>query len=364
MVRKTRSPPPTPLTDDEISALMMKNLVAYKDKTVDLDSVITRANVKKYLTLSKLNHKPEQWVTAINKVIGGEPLTPEDEANVAEAKVAVATFLEDCSKAKQEKFGGAADDAQVLKQAVSGFKYKFSVDAFEIITHVINLFVREIIIHANEQCIASKLRVVSPSHVPWKKMHSKLLAGVYFNTLAVYEQVHAAEDEDDDLDEAAEEAEEAEAEAAEAEPDADLDADAEPVVAPKIKLRQYIQTMFKALRTSEERFNEVKLSQKLIAVINDIIYQVLDRYANVLKTLLDVSDSKTVNGKFALHATKTILQDHIFATDEKTRTVLDVVQERLERLHEQAAKRKEEAEEAPVEEPVAEAPKKGRVAKK
>ncbi len=349
MARKTRSPPPTPLTDEEISALMLKNVVEYKGKSIDLDSVITRANVKKYLTLGKLNSKPETWLTSINKSIaGGEDLTPEDESNIAEAKEAVAAFLEDCSKTQQTKFGGAASDTAVLKSAVSSFKYKFSVDAFEIITHVINLFVREIIIHANEECLATKLRVVCPNHVPWNKLHTKLMAGVYFNTAAVYSEIHTGEEEDEAEED--DEAEEAEADAAEAEPDADLDAEAEPVVAPKIKLRQYIQTMFKAIRSSEERFNEVKLSQKLIKVINDIIYQVLDRYANVLKTLLDVSASKTVNGKFALHATKNILQDHIFATDDKTRVVLDVVQERLERIQEEASKRKEDApvEETPV----------------
>ena len=62
MVRENRAPPPTPLSTDEINQLLFKNSTQYKNRNVDLDSVITRANVKKYLTLSKLNQKAESWL--------------------------------------------------------------------------------------------------------------------------------------------------------------------------------------------------------------------------------------------------------------------------------------------------------------
>ena len=67
MVRENRAPPPTPLSTDEINQLLFKNSTQYKNRNVDLDSVITRANVKKYLTLSKLNQKAESWLTVLKK---------------------------------------------------------------------------------------------------------------------------------------------------------------------------------------------------------------------------------------------------------------------------------------------------------
>ena len=351
MAREPRSPPPTPLTEEELNALLFKNSAEYKTKTVDLDCVITRANVKKYLTIEKLNHKPETWLTVIKKVDEGTELTADETEMLASAKQKVSDFLEDATKTQKEKFGGADSDNAKLREAVSSFKYKFSVDAFEVITHVVNLFVREITLYALETCLAAPKcpHVVQPYHIPWTKLHDKLLAGMYFNTLTVYNELHDDEDENTEATEEDEVVEEEDAPVEETTevPD-DLNAeDTTPVDTvskeEKIKLRQYISTLFKSLCASETRFNSLKISRKYMRVINDIIYQTLDRYANVLKSLLDVSNSKTVNGKFAIHATKIILQDHIYSSDEKTRVVLDVVQDRLERLHEAAMKKKEEA---------------------
>ncbi len=380
MAREPRTPPPTPLTEEELNALLFKNNAEYKTKTVDLDCVITRANVKKYLTIEKLNNKPETWLSVIKKVEDGQELSADETDMLAAAKQKVSDFLEDASKSQKDKFGGAESDNGKLREAVSSFKYKFSVDAFEVITHVVNLFVREITLHALESCLAAPKcpHVVQPYHIPWTKLHDKLLAGMYFNTLTVYNELH---DDEDENTEATEEDEVVDEEDAPIEETTEVPDDITDSVQPddvsnkedKIKLRQYISTLFKSLCASEARFNSLKISRKYMRVINDIIYQTLDRYANVLKSLLDVSNSKTVNGKFAIHATKIILQDHIYSSDETTRVVLDVVQDRLERLHELASKKKEEqtanvddSGESPVsvEQPVETAPVKKTRAKK
>ncbi len=380
MAREPRTPPPTPLTEEELNALLFKNSAEYKTKTVDLDCVITRANVKKYLTIEKLNNKPETWLSVIKKVEDGQELSADETDMLAAAKQKVSDFLEDASKSQKDKFGGAESDNGKLREAVSSFKYKFSVDAFEVITHVVNLFVREITLHALESCLAAPKcpHVVQPYHIPWTKLHDKLLAGMYFNTLTVYNELH---DDEDENTEATEEDEVVDEEDAPIEETTEVPDDITDSVQPddvsnkedKIKLRQYISTLFKSLCASEARFNSLKISRKYMRVINDIIYQTLDRYANVLKSLLDVSNSKTVNGKFAIHATKIILQDHIYSSDETTRVVLDVVQDRLERLHELASKKKEEqtanvddSGESPVsvEQPVETAPVKKTRAKK
>jgi len=339
---------------------MLKNSVEFKNKTIDLDSVITRANIKKYLTVGKLNRTPEEWLAVVKKVGAGEELTDDETVKLEEAKKAVADFLETCTKTQKTKFGGAAEDHAVLQSAVSSFKYKFSVKAFDIITHVVNLFVREIIVYANEECLATKLRVVNPTHIPWCKLQDKLFAGLYFNTPTVFAETRFAEEE-----EVVEEEVEDDVESVAAEEDEEkADEVKKQSAVKKIKLRQYIQTMFKSIRSSEERFNELKLSQKLIQILNDIVFEVLNRYANVLKTLLEVSSSKTVNDKFALYATKNILQDHVFATDEKTRVVFDIVNERLDRLEESKSVKGDdeevEPEEEEVEVPIKKAAKKGK----
>lgn len=361
MVRDTRSPPPTPLNDDEIQSLLMHRELTFKDKTYDMDSVITRANVKKYLTQSKLNHQPEQWLYVIKKVnainslksgglddatkeallkkFGNDSLSEDETKLFEEAKSVVSDFLNNvpsASKSVQEKYGGkSVDDLETVQSVISSKKYKFSVEAFDVITHVVNMFVREIIIYALEECLSKKLRVVQPCHIPWRKLEDKLMAGIYFNTRTVYNECHSFEceeevDEEEDVEEDAVEEETAVE-------DVSKDTETEEVdevntEEEKIKLRQYISTMFKVICSSEERFTGLKLSKTLKSVINDIIYQSLDRYANILTSLLHVSSSKTVNCKFAKHATEILLNDHVFAEDEQTKVVMDNIEERVERV--------------------------------
>ena len=75
-------------------------------------------------------------------------------------------------------------------------------------------------------------------------------------------------------------------------------------------------------------------------MINDIIYQTLDRYANVIKSLLQTANSKTVNERLALIATKILLQDHIHTTDEEVAVILDVIQSRLDVIKDDDAAKK------------------------
>jgi hypothetical protein len=364
MVRENRAPPPTPLSTDEINQLLFKNSTQYKNRNVDLDSVITRANVKKYLTLSKLNQKAESWLAVLKKkallekvvanvelsedetkvLNGATQLSEDEQALIQTAQEQVTAFLQNASPVQKKKFSELTGDKQ-FTDVIMSFKYKFSVDAFEVITHVVNLFAREIIVYSLEECLASKLRVVQPNHIPWEKLQDKLLSGVYFNTLVVHNQIHQSDEEEQETEEeqVVEDSPADDQPAEETGSDDDQTSESEqPVEDKKIKLQQYISTLFKALCSSEERFTNLKLSKKLMAVLNELVYQVLDRYANILKTLLDVSSSKTVNGKFAVYATKILLQDHIYTTDEKTSVILDVVQDRLEKCHEQAAAKKKE----------------------
>jgi hypothetical protein len=336
MVRNIREQP-EPLTETELTDFLFRNTVDFKNKSIDLDTVITRANIKKYITLEKINNKSEQLLKVINKVINKESLTSDEDALYLESQTIATEYLADASEATKDKLC-TLDDNSKLKNIISSFKYKFSMDSFEVITHIVNLFIREIALHSLESCLANKLRVVQPNHIPWDVLQSKLTAGIYFNTSVVYNEIHSVED-----DEEIEEVEEEEVEETEEVVDNTEGEDEtveESVVEEtsteggKIRLRQYISTMFKALCSSEPRFKDLKLSKKLTLLLNDLIYNVLDRYSNILKSLLNTTNSKTVNGKFSLIATKILLQDHIHSDQESVNTILDVVQDRLERLHE------------------------------
>ena len=395
--RKAQRVVPTPLSSTELSVLLYKNTSTVKDKEVDLNSVITKANVKKYLTLTKINAVAEQQLATIRKhSLCGQPLTTEEidalakQAKLDEAKLAKVAITEDmkltpqekkvaksgwekqqtftaedqvkldaiqqqvddflandASRVQLEKYNGAPakEDKEatppmskeaIRKDVVSGFKFKFSVDSYEVITHVINLSIREIFLHSFEVCLSECLRVVRPTHVPWGKLHSKMLSGVYFNTPAVYNQVHSESSEDES---------EVEVEV-EPEVETDVGTTGEDSVAPvqeKIVLRQFISTMFKALCATEPRFADLKLSRTLTFILDEIVFNVLDRYANILKTLLHVSGSKTVTDKFAVSATKLLLTDHITSSPENAQVILDVVYEHLEQFQAAQKERKERA---------------------
>ncbi|KAF1786217.1 hypothetical protein GQ600_27399 [Phytophthora cactorum] len=211
-------------------------------------------------------------------------------------------------------------------------KYKFSKFAYEAVTHVINLMVRELLVFTCSNCASQKAKLTKVAHIPWNDLQTKLMAGMYMNTKAVSDVVHPTEE--NVVDESSEAVEEAiDEEAAEDTPE---------VKVSKPRLSQYISNTFKEIVVRDERFKGLLLGKEITALVNDIIFQVLDRYANVLKSLLETANSKTVNERLALIATKILLQDHIHTSNEDVAVVLEVVQARLDQLKEQPEEETEE----------------------
>jgi hypothetical protein len=118
----------------------------------------------------------------------------------------------------------------------------------------------------------------------------------------------------------------------------------------KPRLSQYISNTFKEIVSRDARFKGLLLGKEITALVNDLIFQVLDRYSNVVKSLLETASSKTVNERLALIATKIILQDHVHHNDSDVAVVLDVVQARLEQLKEQPDEEETAEEEAVIKE--------------
>ena len=357
------------LTADDVSTIVMASTGAIKDKEVDPRKIVGTIHIKKYLADAKINGKVETWIAIIKKLIApleeGEtrPELTADEVDAlevckAETKEYLAEFGSEDLKSKVAE---SQDELSNLKKIASSMKYKFSSYAYEAVTHAINLMVRELLIFTCDSCASQKAKLTKVAHVPWVELQKKLLAGLYMNTQIVFDTVHPSRDELT-VDAPVAESDEPVAESDDAEDETVAE---EEVKTTKPRLSQYISNTFKEIVSRDERFKGLLLGKEVTALINDIIYQTLDRYANVIKSLLQTANSKTVNERLALIATKILLQDHIHTTDEEVLVVLDVVQARLEDIKKDDSEKKAAKADAPEEAPVApEAPVKATKGKK
>jgi two-component sensor histidine kinase len=199
----------------------------------------------------------------------------------------------------------------------------------------------------------------------------------------VYNLIHKTDEETDVVEEAEEETavdEEASAETESTSEVTETTEDGEVVEdgedKPKVKkfrpkLTQYITNAFKEITTREPRFHGLLLGKEVTALVNNLIYQVMDRYVNVIKSLLRVGNSKTITDHLAVIATVILLRDDIHTTDEDVQVIVDLLQERVEALKAAKALKSESGEtesvqDETVEETVVEEPTpkgKGRVKK-
>jgi hypothetical protein len=323
------------LSPDDINNIVLASAGTIKDKEVDPRKLVGTIHIKKYLADLKINGKVEAWIAILKKLIApveeGESavvLTSEELATLEECKTQTKLYLgDDASDALKKKALESGEEYKTLKEVSSSMKFKFSRHAYETVTHVINLMVREILAFTCDNCASQKAKLTKIAHIPWADLQTKLLAGMYMNTKTVYYVLHPEEPSQSTRpspDEPIETADEVEAEVE--------DSGNDEVKVLKPRLSQYISNTFKEIIARDERFKGLLLGKEITALVNDIIYNVLDRYANVIKSLLQTGNSKTVNERLAIISTKVLLQDHVHATDADVAVVLDVVQARLEDL--------------------------------
>lgn len=318
------------LPAEDMSAIVMASTGTIKDKVVDPRKIVGTIHIKKYLADIKINGKVETWITIIKKLLAPleegalkPELTSEEFEALEECKTETKRYLDDeASDALKAKVAESTDELKNLKDISSSMKFKFSRFAYEAVTHAINLMVRELLVHTCDSCASQKAKLTKVAHIPWTELQTKLMAGLYMNTRAVFDSLHPTADlvVEEMPEETAEVIEDASAE------------DVEDVKVSKPRLSQYISNTFKEIVSRDERFKGLLLGKEITSLLNDVIYQVLDRYTNVIKSLLQTANSKTVNERLALIATKIILQDHIHSNDEDVVVILDVIQARLEDL--------------------------------
>ena len=353
MVRKSTKAVSTyvNLTTDDVSNIVLASSGHIKDKQVDPRKLVGTIHIKKYLADTKINGKVETWISILKKLTApvedgqaAPELTSDEVEALEDCKAKTKVYLEEeASAALKEKVASSTEEFKNLKDVSSSMKFKFSRYAYETVTHVINLMVRELLVFTCDNCALQKNKLTKVAHVPWVELQDKLLAGLYMNTKAVFDVVHPKPTSSEESVAAEDTVEETSEEATTEEtPVEEVEAKTT-----KPRLSQYISNTFKEIVSRDERFKGLLLGKEVTSLFNDIIYQVLDRYANVIKSLLQTANSKTVNERLALIATKIILQDHVHTTDDEVAVVLDVVQARLEELK---ASPEPEEPEAPVEE--------------
>jgi NAD-dependent SIR2 family protein deacetylase len=319
-------------------------------------------HIKKYLANIKINGEQEEWISLIKKMtktakegeefVAYEP-TADDLALLEVCKKKTKEYLDTKASDKlRDSVGADNEDLVNMKRAASSMKYKFSKLAYEVVTHVVNLMIREILTYTCDNCASKENKLTKVTHIPWNDLQSKLLAGLYMNTKAVFDVLHPTEDTTPVVEE-----EEAVEETTEDEESAD-----EPVVkVAKPRLSQYISNTFKEIISRDDRFKGLLLGKEVTSLVNDIIYQVLDRYSNIIMSLLKATESKTVTGSIAFITTEILLRDHIYSDDSQVAVIHDVVEARLNELV--GTEDEEDDEDETTEEPVVEEPKK-KVAKK
>ncbi|KUF87991.1 hypothetical protein AM587_10011345 [Phytophthora nicotianae] len=275
MVGKTTksSTPFVALTPKDVDSIMLATSGSVKDKKVDPRKIVGTVHIKKYLADAKINGKIETWISIIKKLnavpLEGESpeeLSAEEEEALEECKRLTKAYLEDgASDSLKKKVEGSEDQLKSLKDVSSSMKFKISQWAYEAVTYVVNLMVREILIYTCNQCASQKAKLTKVSHIPWEALQTKLLAGLYMNTKAVFTQLHPSSEPETPT--TANKSEEEEVVVSEEE--AVGNDDATPVKTPKPRLAQFISTTFKEIVSLDERFHGLLLGREVTALIND-----------------------------------------------------------------------------------------------
>lgn len=376
MVRKSQKVAFESISAEAASQIILATTGSVKDKTVDPRKQIGTIHIKKYLAIERINHQYENWIALLKKSLEAKKegstvdYSAEEQTLLDECKQQTQAYLEEeGSEALKQKVASQVDELERLKNIASSMKFKFSTYSFEVITHVINLMVRELLVFTCDSCLSKGGKLTKEAHVPWTELSSKMLSGLYMNTPLVFNAIHGSDEAETEEVEVEAETEEAEVEA-ETE-DVEVEAEATDVTSesdeteateatevteateakPKKfrpKLTQYITNAFKEITTREPRFQGLLLGKEVTALVNNLVYQVMDRYVKVIKSLLMVGNSKTITDHLAVIATMIILQDDIHTSDEDIQVILDLVQARVEVLKTAKKEKAEQAEQTEV----------------
>jgi hypothetical protein len=374
--RKTPVAPYINITPDEAAAIVLadkgKVTVSGKEREIDLHKVIGVVHARKYVANTKINGKFNSWIDVLTKIKEGVELSSDELETFEKGKAEMLEYIESksASDTLRKKFEGTASEAERLIEVATSMKYKFSSITNDATIYPINLMVREIIVHTNDACLAKNVKTIRKHLVPWDVLKDKALAGLYMNTAAVINAIHSKDTPEETAVEEVvpeEEQEVAEEETEDSESEDKVE-DVKKPVKQKIKfpLTQYIGTTFREIKSRDERFKGLLLGTDFTGLVNDIVFQVLDRYACIIDTLLQSNNGKIVKPILSILATKNHLLDYAYSEPSSVRSIVQLIQSHVAELEREAqdkkAKKAEAAETAA--ETTDDSVSKGKVAKK
>lgn len=349
--RKNPTTPYVNITPDEASAIVLADkgevTVSGKVREIDLRKVIGVVHARKYVANTKINGKFNSWIDVLTKQKEGQELTSDELEVFEKGKAEMLDYMDSkcASDTLRKKFESDAPEAERLIDVATSMKYKFSSITNDATIYPINLMVREIIVHTNDACLAKNVKTIRKHLVPWDVLKDKALAGLYMNTSAVINAIHSKDAPEDAPQEEVvpeEDQEVAEEETSEDDGTEEKVDDSKKVPKQKVKfpLTQYIGTTFREIKSRDERFKGLLLGTDFTGLINDIVFQVLDRYACIIDTLLQSNNGKIVKPFLSILATKNHLLDYAYSDPASVRAIVELVQAHVDELERESQDKK------------------------
>lgn len=314
-----------PITQTEVDAIVYATSGKLYNSKVDPRRQLAPVHVKKYLAIRCINKKYEGWLDAMDKASKVEgDLDSETKEVIETCKAEVDEYLSRARKSPRESVATLAEEIEGLKPVISSMKYKFSAHAFEAIAYLMNLMIREVLVFTCDNCLSTGHKLTRQSNIPWEQLKSQPFSALYMGTRVVQEALAGRK----------------------------LEFASEDLSRTRVKLTQYITNIFREITNREERFSKVLLGKDVLVVVNDVVYEVLDRYASIAISLLSVgSGSKTITCQVALLATRVLFQDYAYRAEGVAKFVLSLVESRIERIVSGEDQVTEDADDEPEHEP-------------
>lgn len=264
--------------------------VEHHDET-DLRFIIPSSRIKNYVNKEKLNKELDQLIEKVKK--NEESL---DSLVTEEVQKKVGNIL----KEKEEKGEQNIDINAVTVDVLSKQRFKFSNTSFKVLSVFSDMMIEEVTQYAMAELIKNKKSIINSKYVfndeikngRLYKIYSSLPTFTSFQTTDVVTETTTEEEipVETSVDEAAEQV-------------AEMSVSHEK----KINFEFYIKRICNKIKTSNEEFSNVKVSEKYQKFCSNLILDFLDRVAPLAKIILEVMSTKTITNLVFLTVIKTQL---------------------------------------------------------
>lgn len=273
----------------------------------DLRFVIPSSRIKNYINKEKLNKEIDQLIENIKK--NGESLDLNSLVS-EDMQKKIGNIL----KEKEEKGETDININTVTIEVLSKSRYKFSNTSFKVLSVFADMMIEEITQCAMADLIKHKKSIINSKYVFNDEIKNCRLYKI-FSSLSTFtsfktDDASATDEDTTAVDDATE---------------AITDMSVSDTHEKKINFEFYIKRICNKIKTSNEEFSNVKVSEKYQKFCSNLILDFLDRVAPLAKIILEVMATKTITNKVFQTVIKTQLWD-VPAYEE----IIDELNKRLE----------------------------------